>query len=303
MNAPFDRSGDDVGNILGLDHLNLQIPDQGLATVFYVVGLGFTRDPYMMVGTDNMWVNLGRQQFHLLTRPAQVVNGRTGLVVEDLDALEQRLAFVRSMLADTRFGYERREQRIDVCCPWGNVYRCHRSEPAFGRSTLGMPYIEFDVKPGAAHGIARFYQQLLGASARIEPGDDGEVAIVPAGVDQQLRFRETAGPIRDYDGYHIQLTLADFTGTHRRLQERDLVSEESNVHQYRFVRIVDPDTGALLAQVEHELRSVLHPMYARPLVNRNAAQSVRSYTQGADAWRPAAPPIVLGARKLAVQPS
>lgn len=39
-----------------LEHVNLTQPDQQLATLFYVVGLGFTRDPFLMVGLDNMWV-------------------------------------------------------------------------------------------------------------------------------------------------------------------------------------------------------------------------------------------------------
>ena len=58
-----DRPSQDVGNILLLEHLNVTVPDQETATTFYVTGLGFTRDPYMMVGSDNMWINVGRQQF------------------------------------------------------------------------------------------------------------------------------------------------------------------------------------------------------------------------------------------------
>ena len=42
-----------------------QVPDQRLATLFYVAGLGLTRDPYLMVSDSNMWVNVGRSQFHL----------------------------------------------------------------------------------------------------------------------------------------------------------------------------------------------------------------------------------------------
>ena len=48
MAKQFDRRAEDLGNIVGLEHVNLQIPDQGLATLFYVGGLGLTRDPYLM---------------------------------------------------------------------------------------------------------------------------------------------------------------------------------------------------------------------------------------------------------------
>ena len=39
-----------------------------------------------------------------------------------------------------------------------------------------------------------------------------------------------------------------------------------------------------LATIEHEVRSLFHPMYARNLVNRNAEQSFFSYRRGHDAF-------------------
>ena len=66
----YDRTTQDVGNIVALEHVNVKIPDQQLATLFYVVGLGLTRDPYLMIGLENMWVNVGQQQFHLPTGTA-----------------------------------------------------------------------------------------------------------------------------------------------------------------------------------------------------------------------------------------
>src|SRR5438309_10562291 len=85
----------DVGNVLLLEHLNLTVPDQLEATLFYIVGLGLTRDPYGAVSIDNMHVNVGEHQFHLPTRGAQVVGGHVGMVVPDLDALEKRLEAVK----------------------------------------------------------------------------------------------------------------------------------------------------------------------------------------------------------------
>ncbi|MGA0315238.1 MAG: hypothetical protein ACO3MJ_07595, partial [Alphaproteobacteria bacterium] len=77
----YDRKNEDVGNIIGLEHMNVLIGDQIKATLFYVKALGFTRDPFMMTNVDNMWINLGRSQFHLPTGKPQVLRGRTGLVV------------------------------------------------------------------------------------------------------------------------------------------------------------------------------------------------------------------------------
>ena len=87
----YDRTTQDVGNILAMEHVNVTVPDQALALQFYVQTLGLTRDPYMMVGTENMWVNVGEQQFHLPTRAPQVLRGQIGLVVPDLDGLKRRL--------------------------------------------------------------------------------------------------------------------------------------------------------------------------------------------------------------------
>jgi hypothetical protein len=80
----LDYTEEDVGNIVSLEHVNIQVPDQPMATLFYVVGLGLTRDPYLNVGLGNMWANIGEQQFHLPTRAAQRISGYIDLVLPDL---------------------------------------------------------------------------------------------------------------------------------------------------------------------------------------------------------------------------
>ena len=57
MQQPFDRAAEDLGNAIHLEHVNVQVPDQRLATLFYIAGIGLTRDPYLMVADSNMWVN------------------------------------------------------------------------------------------------------------------------------------------------------------------------------------------------------------------------------------------------------
>lgn len=166
----FDRSTEDIGNIVEFGHVNLRVPDQQLAIVFYVMGLGLTRDPYLVTGVDNAWINVGTCQFHLPVGPAQVLRGRIGLVMGDLDALVE-----------------------------------------------------------------------------------------------------------------LQIAVADFSGVHRRLLERGLVSEESNQSQYRFENITDVETGEVLVTLEHEVRSMRHPMYARALVNRNPATTNKHYATGHEA--------------------
>jgi len=285
MAPGYDRARQDLGNIVLLEHVNVTIPDQRLATIFYVSGLGLTRDPYLMTGVDNMWVNVGRSQFHLPSRGTQVLRGHVGLVLPDLAALERRLQKVAPLLAETRFAWERRDGVIEATCPWGNRYRCHAPAPEFGDTELAIAYVQFDVPAGAAAGIARFYREILGAHAAMDGGPGSLTAVVSTGATQQLRFRETTRPLPEYDGHHLQVYVVDFSGPHRRLAARGLVTEESSEHQYRFREIVDPANGKLLFVLEHEVRSLTHPLYARPLVNRNPAQNNRDYARGHDAFR------------------
>src|SRR5258708_28044888 len=98
-----------LGNIVHLEHVNVLIPDQRVATIFYVSGLGLTRDPFLMTGTDNMWINVGRSQFHMPTGRPQVVRGHVGLVLPDRAALLRRLAKVSQTLARTRFAFTQRD--------------------------------------------------------------------------------------------------------------------------------------------------------------------------------------------------
>jgi catechol 2,3-dioxygenase-like lactoylglutathione lyase family enzyme len=283
--AKFDRAAQDVGNIVALEHVNVTVPDQSIATAFYVQGLGFTRDPYLMVGLENMWINLGQEQFHLPTRHPQVLRGHVGVVVPDLDALTARLGAVRDRLARTAFAYTVEDKHVAVTCPWGNRLRCHAPGPQFGDTTLGMAYVEFPVKPGTAEGIARFYARVMGAPASVTP-NGAPTARVRVGGRQELIFRETTAEIPPYDGHHIAVYVADFSGPHARLRERGLITEESNEVQYRFQDIADPDSGRVLFTIEHEVRSATHPMYLRPLVNRNPAQRQATYQRGRDAFVP-----------------
>src|SRR5579872_7221332 len=105
----YDRTTEDVGNIIELGHVNICIPDQLKAMSFYVKGLGFTRDPVLPLELVNVtWINVGREQFHQPTDPkAQVVRGTIGCVVPNLASLERRLESVTAELTGTQFAYER----------------------------------------------------------------------------------------------------------------------------------------------------------------------------------------------------
>jgi hypothetical protein len=207
----FDRTTEDTGNVVSLDHVNICIRDQQTATLFYVIGLGLTRDPYLTVGLDNMWLNAGRQQFHVPTRPdgPQVVRGRIGLVVPDLDELQQRLRGIAPQLVDTQFSFKEHGDHLDVTCPWGNLFLCHAPMDSFG-ATFGVPYVEFSVPGGTAAGIARFYKEIVGAVSELKSVRKSDAAVVQTGTDQSLIFREDSEESRPYDGHHLAIYIADF---------------------------------------------------------------------------------------------
>ena len=286
--SAFDRAAEDMGNIVALEHVNLTVTDQITATDFYVTGLGLTRDPYLNTASHNMWVNVGRSQFHLPSRsPQQVLRGRIGLVMPDLDRLAKRLESVKKNLKGTKFkfgpaknGARKRNDAIDIICPWGNRMRCHAAGGKFAPMALGIPYLEFDVPSGAAKGIAKFYREIYGADSRLSSRDGAPAAFVPVGHRQELIFRETKAKLPKYDGHHIQIYIADFSGPHAKLLERGLITEESNPYQYRVVDIVDVDSGKKLFEIEHEVRSMTHPLYTRSFVNRDPEQSLQAFAPG-----------------------
>jgi hypothetical protein len=287
----LDHSGQDVGNIVEFGHLNVCVPDQQQALIFYVMGLGLTRDPYLNTGVDNLWINVGATQFHLPTGSAQVLRGRVGLVMPDLGALRARLERIQSRFVGSCFRFSGVDPAtVDVVCPWGNRFRIHAPDAArFGRILLGMPYVEIDIPPGSAAPMARFYREILGNQARLVTDDDGHAPFVhiPMGINESLVLRESTQPLPAYDGHHVQITLADFSGVHRRLAERGLISEESNLSQYRFQDLIDLDSGAVLLTLEHEVRSMRHPLYARALINRNPDLTHHHYASGHEdmVWR------------------
>ncbi|MGE0226537.1 MAG: VOC family protein [Acetobacteraceae bacterium] len=278
----YDRTTDDLGNIVEFGHVNVTVADQGTATSFYLAGLGLTRDPFMMPGTENFWVNAGRNAFHLPTRTPQVLRGTIGMVIPNLEKLLTRLGNVRKPLEGTKFAFREAGDTVEATCPWGNRFRCHAPDPArFGHMRLGMPYVDFDVPEGTnLAGIERFYREVFDAVTGMGTDARGPYAWVRVGDGSNLMFHAVTGPVPPFDGHHVQFTLANFSRPYRKLLERGLITEETNRHQYRFVDIVDMDSNKVLFQVEHEVRSMLHPMYTRALINRNPDVTLPTFVPG-----------------------
>ena len=279
--AEYDRAAEDVGNIVSLEHVNVQIPDQQLSTIFYVMGLGLTRDPYQVVGVSNMWVNAGRCQFHLPTGKPQVVSGHTAVVMPGRANLLKRLDSVRKLLEGTRFSFAERNDHVETTCPWGNRIRVFEPGPRFGQMQLGMPYVEINVARGNADGIARFYREVFAAPGHASP--TSRRAAPPASgsapTSGWCSARRTA-PTPSSMAITSRSTSRTSPARTGSCLAHKLISRETNQHEYRFIDIADLDTGKVLARLEHEVRSMTHPSYARPLVNRHPDAVGAGFSQG-----------------------
>ena len=281
----YDRAAEDQGNIVGIGHVNVCITDQHHGTDFYVTGLGYTRDPFLNVTSRNMWINVGMSQFHLPMGSPDVLRGVVGLVSPDRAALLDRLTRVRNskQLDGTKFDFRESNDCVETVCPWGNRIHVHTPDPErFGRIQLGMPYVRFDVRPGTAERIARFYREIIDAPAQVHKNGAGPEARVQVGEQQYFYFRETDAPEKPYDKHHVQIYLSDFSGPYRKLLDLGLITMESNQYEYRFKDVIDLDTKEVLFTVEHETRSQTNPMYGRPLINRNPAATNMDYKPGHD---------------------
>lgn len=286
MDTTYNRNEQSLGNILHMEHVNLMIPEQASALLFYITGLRFTRDPYLMTGLDNMWVNMGRSQIHLPRRDPspQVLRGTIGLVVPNLNEVELSLTSIKEQLNGTKFSFERKNKCIEATCPWGNKIKLHEPSPEFGSMHIGMPYVELSAPIGSAEKIANFYREIMAATTIVGMRNGSHCASITTGISQFIHFIETDKLQPDYDGHHVAIYIADFAGPYKKLIEYNLISRESDDYEWRFIDIIDLETKAVIFKIEHEVRSATHPLYARPLINRNPAQSNRGYRRGQDGF-------------------
>jgi hypothetical protein len=75
-----------------------------------------------------------------------------------------------------------------------------------------------------------------------------------------------------------------FSGPYGYLKNHGAISEEVRNHQFRFKELTDPVDASHKFSLEHEVRSLRHPMYNRFFVNRDVTQTQRAYRRGWDAY-------------------
>lgn len=265
------------GNIVQLEHVNLNSADHEAALAFYIQGMGGAQDPRMGELIDGFmypnqvgWVNVGMSQFHLpftsrgATGPMdQAICGRIGLDVPSLPALRDRLAALAGKpgaplrVSDAPDG-------LEVTSPNGTVILAREGDegardirgyhPGGVSWCLGMPFVELRCPIGSSPGIARYYRHYMGAETEVmAPG----VAKVRCGPAQHLVFVEdesfkvdNSAPYHEQDnGIHICIYVHDHAGPMRKLWQDDLLwgnprfyalDKALDLTQFRCKDIVDP---------------------------------------------------------------
>ena len=283
----------DTGALIRFDHVNLRVDDHRTATAFFIEGLGLTRDPYRMVGTGNMWVNAGRQQFHLPIGQPTPFPGVIMLGVPDLDTVREGLGRVSDALRGTAFSWREEDGgggAILATTPWGHALRIRQAGAGAESPVLGLSLAVFRVPLGTAAGIARFYRDWLhcpvretrgaATSGAVTSGDETARVEVTVGPNQVFRFEETTADENPADedppgNHHVAVYLTRYREIHQTLLDHGLVSEPHRNGQFRFHEITDPVDGTRLFRLEHEMRSLHHRDFGRPLVNRQPSWETR----------------------------
>jgi hypothetical protein len=309
-----DYFNQDVGNIVLLEHINIDIDSQDVASIFYCGGLGLTRDPFDKVSTNTSWINIGYQQIHATnTGDTQVLDGMIGIVLPDINLIERNLKRVQIKLQGTKFAFNRKKMNrssgqsefihsvlnsgedsddtidyLQVTCPYGNTFNVYQSEPLETPSDsspkvttslsihggIGIIYVLFNCERGRSKSIADFYNDKLSANTIAKDG----YCRVSVGPCQELLFREVDS-VQEYTGYHIAIYISNFSGTFKKIDSNNLiwygprfsdhVTTLSDALQWKQFRFKDlKEQGTLVFTLEHEIRSMYHPSYRRPLVNR-----------------------------------
>ena len=139
--------------------------------------------------------------------------------------------------------FRRKYDRLDGTCPWGNRFRVHERELAFGVRQIGMPYVELDAPTGSAEKIARCYSEIMGASVSLGERHGKRCASVTTGKAQYLHFIETRAKQPDYDGHHIEIYIVTSPGPADTLMELGLNTMVSSSHAWRSLPTAELETG------------------------------------------------------------
>ena len=258
----------EIGAVTQFEHVNIRVPDLGPAMLFFCEGLGFTRDPTRMVGTRNMWINAGRQQFHVPRGEAIPFPGEVGVSVPDLKATLRNLKRISQELKGTHYSFNDNGKSISATTPWGHALRVHQAGELSGRMPQAISYVNFWIPVGTAKHIADFYEKFVYAPTKLGKRGKTATATVTVGANQHFHFIEKANYQPVDHPNHVAIYVTRYQEMYQQFKAKKLLMRPDVEEQFRFEKMANPRSGKVVFSFEHEVRSLYHPDYLKPLANR-----------------------------------
>ena len=299
MEHRYDRKAEDFGNVVGLEHVNVLIPDQQ------------ARDAVLCERprADARSLSDDQHEQHVDQRRAQPVPPADGRAAGAARPSRDRGAgpggaaragsrpcAKRSRARSFNVARAQFVRRGDLAL--GQPHPLPRAGGALRPDHARHALCRVRRRPGHAPTASRASTAICWRAGGERCGGRARRhASRPGRRPQELVFRETAGRAAPYDGHHIQIYIADFSGPHRRLLaqgahqrgERSApVPLQGHRRSRRAARCCSPSSTRCAAC---GIRST-----PRPLVNRNPAQTNMRLCA-----RPRRLDVVDGARRLSCQ--
>ncbi|MEM7463583.1 MAG: hypothetical protein AAF362_12995 [Pseudomonadota bacterium] len=272
LSGRFGATNPEIGGIVHLDHVNFETPDHEMATIFYINGLGLTRDPYRRADEQNMGINVGLQQFHLPRRGEQTppFHGVVGLVVPEIAGIKKRLDLLEELgkFKGTPYHWEEQNKSVLLTSPFGVQFQLHQADTIPFLRPLGIAYVDISVPPDTADGIAKFYVQIARAPVDVIDAEGSKSAVISAGPFQQIRFVERDQADYSTHSMHISYHATNYNELRESVAAHGSLMGAGQGEVFFFDKLFDPDTGDVIFTINNEVRSIYHPDFMRPLVNR-----------------------------------
>ena len=221
-----------------------------------------------MVGTRNMWINAGRQQFHMPRGEAIPFPGEVGVTVEDIKRVHRNMKRIARELKGTEFSMREVGKTLTCTSPWGHMLRVHQAGDLSGRMPQAISYVNFWVPVGTAKTIADFYEKMVYAPTEVAKRGKHAMAVVTVGANQHFHFIERP----DYEPVdhpnHVAIYVTRYREMYRQFKAKKMLMRPDVEEQFRFEKMFNPRSGKVVFSFEHEVRSLYHPDYLKPLTNR-----------------------------------
>ncbi|MEC9183621.1 MAG: hypothetical protein VX930_05050, partial [Pseudomonadota bacterium] len=131
-----------------------------------------------------------------------------------------------------------------------------------------ISYVNFWVPIGTAKTIADFYKKMVYAPTKVAKRGKHAMATVTVGANQHFHFIEKP----DYEPVdhpnHVAIYVTHYQEMYRQFKAKKMLMRPDVEEQFRFEKMFNPRSGKVVFSFEHEVRSLYHPDYLKPLTNR-----------------------------------